>query len=461
MRSTSNVWTRRAIGALLALALGLTLAIAQLGAAPTASATTWAQLQETKARHNNLKAQLAGVNAELAQKIIELDDLTSNQIPAAQSALDNANQQAQQAKDAAQAATERLQAAQQDKSTLEQQIKETGANYDDAHAAVAQLARDSFHSSQAGNILSIATDATDTHEFIDSMQSQAALSRSEANVANEAANEQNLQMNRKDRLDAIEREIAQLKEQAQQQAQQAQQAADSAAQKKSELDNLRNQSEQRRKDLESQQGQLQSQAAREAAAIVSMQAEIDSWNRQNYGGNANASTGNKQQIGNGGGSVAPPQNNNQTNHGSASGMNYAVPGQCPSGAGFCYGHNTGNTVGGSAYPARQCTLWAYIRRSQLGLPVGSYMGNGGDWANTARRLGYLVNNTPHVGAAMVFARGQRVTTWNASAMYGHVAIVERVNADGSVLISEGGTGFATFPAYETVYNASRFQYVHY
>ena len=32
-----------------------------------------------------------------------------------------------------------------------------------------------------------------------------------------------------------------------------------------------------------------------------------------------------------------------------------------------------------------------------------------------------------------------------------MAVVERVNADGSVLISEGGTGFATFPAWETVY----------
>lgn len=54
-------------------------------------------------------------------------------------------------------------------------------------------------------------------------------------------------------------------------------------------------------------------------------------------------------------------------------MNYAVPGNCPAGSGYCYGHNTGNTVGGAAYPSRQCTLWAYLRRSQLSLPVGSYM----------------------------------------------------------------------------------------
>ena len=157
---------------------------------------------------------------------------------------------------------------------------------------------------------------------------------------------------------------------------------------------------------------------------------------------------------------APTPNNN--NSGGAGGMNYAVPGNCPAGSGYCYGHNTGNTVGGAAYPSRQCTLWAYLRRSQLSLPVGSYMGNGADWANTARGLGYLVNNTPHVGAAMVFARGQSVGGhWTADWQYGHVAVVERVNADGSVLISEGGTGFATFPAWETISNAGAYQYVHY
>ena len=140
-------------------------------------------------------------------------------------------------------------------------------------------------------------------------------------------------------------------------------------------------------------------------------------------------------------------------------MNYSVPGNCPAGSSFCYGHSTGNV--GNAYPARQCTWWAYIRRQQLGLPVGSYLGNGAQWASKARALGYLVNNTPHVGEAMVFAPGQRVTKWYANAAYGHVAIVERVNSDGSVLISEGGTKSPYIPYSEVVYNASSFQYVHY
>lgn len=135
-------------------------------------------------------------------------------------------------------------------------------------------------------------------------------------------------------------------------------------------------------------------------------------------------------------------------------------GNCAERQAFCYGHATGNTVGGMGYPARNCTLWAYQRRVALGLPVGSYMGNGADWANTARRLGYTVNHTPAPGAVMVFGRGTRVSSWFADPLYGHVAVVERVNADGSVYVSEGGTGFPTFPYYETIRNATSYEFIH-
>lgn len=84
------------------------------------------------------------------------------------------------------------------------------------------------------------------------------------------------------------------------------------------------------------------------------------------------------------------------------------------------------------------------------------MGNGKDWANTGRRLGYVVNNTPHVGAAMVFQAGQA----GSDRTYGHVAIVERVNADGSVLISECGAVYQGVAHSRIIRNASAYQYVH-
>ena len=60
------------------------------------------------------------------------------------------------------------------------------------------------------------------------------------------------------------------------------------------------------------------------------------------------------------------------------------------------------------------------------------MGNGGDWAASGRRLGYKVSGTPHAGDALCFGRG----VLGAHATYGHIAVVESVDADGGITISE-------------------------
>lgn len=453
------------------------LAFCAVGAtAPQAEAVTVGEYQQAVQEHADLKEQLAGVNSQLADLIVQLDDLTSNQIPAAQEAANSANDAAEQAQSLADATAERLSAAQKDLADLQASIEQTGADYDDAQAAVAQLARQSFHGSEASDLMDVVTNATTTEEFVDRMQSEAAVTRSEANAAADAAGQLGVSMTRQERLEAIEDQIAQLKTQADEQAAAAVQAAADAQSAADDLQALRDQGTAMREQLEAQSSQLTTQEAQEAAQIVAMKSEIDSWS-QNTGnsGASNPSSGGSQQIGGGssgstggsgssGGSGSGGSGSSGGSSGSsggASGMDYAVPGSCAEGSSYCYGHPTGNSVGGSAYLARQCTLWAYIRRSQLSLPVGSYMGNGEQWDNTARSLGYLVNNTPHVGAVMVFERGQYVNGWYASSAYGHVAVVERVNADGSVLISEGGTGFATFPAWETVYNAGNYTYIHY
>ena len=112
------------------------------------------------------------------------------------------------------------------------------------------------------------------------------------------------------------------------------------------------------------------------------------------------------------------------------------------------------------YPWGQCTWYAYQRRAELGLPSSGNFGNGGAWAASASALGYWVDNTPrHVGDAVVFAPGQA----DADGAYGHVAVLEKINADGSIEISEsnakglGVISTRTFSAAE----AGKFQYVHY
>lgn len=125
-------------------------------------------------------------------------------------------------------------------------------------------------------------------------------------------------------------------------------------------------------------------------------------------------------------------------------------------AGFDPNHAT--TDVGNAYPFSQCTWWVYVRRNQLGLPVGSHFGNGAQWADSARAAGYWVDNTPrHPGDIMVFKRGQE----GASSIYGHVAVVEAINPDGSVTTSECGARLNGNPISRTFTNASDFTYIHY
>ena len=130
-------------------------------------------------------------------------------------------------------------------------------------------------------------------------------------------------------------------------------------------------------------------------------------------------------------------------------------GQTPDG--FNPNHATGDT--GNAYEFSQCTWWAYVRRHQLGLPAGSHMGNGADWANTARKLGYWVDGTPRVGDVICFQRGQ----YDSDPTYGHVGIVESVGGDGSITTSECGSAYngKPFSRTFTAEQASQLQFIHY
>ncbi|MBO0928382.1 LysM peptidoglycan-binding domain-containing protein [Staphylococcus sp. 30400_3112M30941] len=78
------------------------------------------------------------------------------------------------------------------------------------------------------------------------------------------------------------------------------------------------------------------------------------------------------------------------------------------------------------YTEGQCTWYVFDRRAQAGKPISTYWSDAKYWAGNAANDGYQVNNTPSVGSIMQSTPGP----------YGHVAYVERINGDGSILISE-------------------------
>ncbi len=89
-----------------------------------------------------------------------------------------------------------------------------------------------------------------------------------------------------------------------------------------------------------------------------------------------------------------------------------------------------SAAAGNRYDYGYCTWYAYNRRAQLGRPVGGMWGNAYSWDYFAQQAGYLVDNTPEVGAVMQTDAGR----------WGHVAVVESIGPDGSVTVSEMNYG---------------------
>lgn len=82
-----------------------------------------------------------------------------------------------------------------------------------------------------------------------------------------------------------------------------------------------------------------------------------------------------------------------------------------------------------SYPQGQCTQFVKSRLAW----VGNYWGNASDWGRSAQAQGHTVNHVPSVGSIAWFGAGKPT----ADPVYGHVAIVTAVNANGTVHIIEG------------------------
>lgn len=103
-----------------------------------------------------------------------------------------------------------------------------------------------------------------------------------------------------------------------------------------------------------------------------------------------------------------------------------------SGSGVAYGFVA--TYGpANGYDFGWCTWHAANRRMQVGSPVPTNLGNAVTWGSRARAAGMTVSDVPIAGA--VIWHDQSVTGYVAGGL-GHVAYVESVNADGSIIVSD-------------------------
>ncbi|MDR1197339.1 MAG: LysM peptidoglycan-binding domain-containing protein [Candidatus Nomurabacteria bacterium] len=91
-----------------------------------------------------------------------------------------------------------------------------------------------------------------------------------------------------------------------------------------------------------------------------------------------------------------------------------------------YTLNIGTSKAGNNYSYGYCTWYAYNRRVELGKAAYRSLGNANTWDDRSRAAGITVSSKPIAGAIFQTDAGY----------YGHVGIVESVNPDGTINISD-------------------------
>ncbi|GAK31745.1 cell wall hydrolase [Weissella oryzae SG25] len=112
---------------------------------------------------------------------------------------------------------------------------------------------------------------------------------------------------------------------------------------------------------------------------------------------------------------------------------------------------TSANSGYNSYPAGQCT---YYVKSALSW-VGNNWGNASAWGASAQAAGHSVSWTPAAGTVAVFAPGL-----DGASGYGHVAVVDSVNSDGSITISEMNYAGNSGVSNRVIANPSGIQFIY-
>jgi surface antigen len=128
----------------------------------------------------------------------------------------------------------------------------------------------------------------------------------------------------------------------------------------------------------------------------------------------------------------------------------AVSRSTPYYAGFAFGDSA--IYGYNGYVPGYCTWYVANKRIAIGRPLPANLGNAGPWARSAPRAGFIVNNIPASGDAVVTDLSNP----------GHVGFVERVDPDGTVFMSEMNRRrrFEVTTRTLSPAEASRYTYIH-
>jgi surface antigen len=103
----------------------------------------------------------------------------------------------------------------------------------------------------------------------------------------------------------------------------------------------------------------------------------------------------------------------------------------------------------NSFPKGQCTWWADDRYHTLTGYYVPWSGNANQWLAGAKQYGWNTSGTPpkNIASIMILQAGIQL----ADATYGHVGVVEKVNADGTIYTSDQNWGSTTAARASTSY----------
>ncbi|MHA7134040.1 peptidoglycan DD-metalloendopeptidase family protein [Oerskovia turbata] len=218
------------------------------------------QSQATQAREG-LEAELEGTDADLAQAILELQEI-EGRLPMAQVELDTAAAELERTQREAAQLEVRLQDALVEEQTISLDIEESAVKASSAKSSIAEMARQAYRGQGEVSGLGIVTGAQSTEDFIEQYAMSTTAARSQARTLTDLQEAESIARNREVRLTAIRETIADLKVQADQNVVAADAARQAAAERKAEIEGL----------IAAQQAKQATIESRKEAALAQMAA---------------------------------------------------------------------------------------------------------------------------------------------------------------------------------------------
>jgi murein DD-endopeptidase MepM/ murein hydrolase activator NlpD len=228
---------------------------------------------QAAAAREGLEAELEGTDADLAQAILDLQEI-EGRLPMAQVELDTAAAELERTQREAAQLEVRLQDALVEEQSISLDIEESAVKVSSAKSSIAEMARQAYRGQGEVSGLGIVTGAQSTEDFIEQYAMSTTAARSQARTLTDLQEAESIARNREVRLTAIRETIADLKVQADQNVVAADAARQAAAERKAEIEGLIAAQQAKQAMIESRKETALAQMAANEQAQAALTAEL-------------------------------------------------------------------------------------------------------------------------------------------------------------------------------------------